>query len=74
MSKSDVIAAIATASGRAGIGIVRLSGADLSPWIRGLLGRDALEPRRTVHTAFRDGDGATIDDGIALYLDRKSVV
>jgi tRNA modification GTPase len=66
---SDVIAAIATASGRAGIGIVRLSGPDLSPWLRGILGRDALPPRSAVHTGFRAGSGEAIDDGIALFFD-----
>ena len=42
---SDPIAAIATAPGRAAIGIVRLSGADLAPWIVGVLGRASIPPR-----------------------------
>ena len=69
MRVSDVIVAIATAPGRAGIGIVRLSGPDLSPWIRAVLGRDRLEPRRAHHSSFRDDSGETIDEGIALYFD-----
>ena len=65
---ADVIVAIATAPGRGGIGIVRLSGTDLSPWIRGLLGRAALPPRQAVHANFLGGEGAALDDGIALYF------
>jgi len=64
----DVIAAIATAPGRGGIGIVRLSGFDLARWMGGILGRAALPPRLAVHTQFAGADGAALDDGIALYF------
>lgn len=63
----DLIAAIATASGRGGIGVVRVSGPDLDHLIQGLLGR-TLPPRRAVHARFLDQDGQTLDDGIALYF------
>src|SRR5512134_2418374 len=68
MTKSDVIAAIATAPGRAGIGIVRLSGPDLSRWFRGILEREKVSPRTAVHTRFLSSDGERIDEGIALYF------
>ncbi|MFZ5539332.1 MAG: hypothetical protein ACOY5V_06290, partial [Pseudomonadota bacterium] len=38
VSDKDPIVAIATAPGRGGIGIVRLSGADLAPVIEAVLG------------------------------------
>jgi tRNA modification GTPase len=63
------IVAIATAPGRAGIGVVRVSGAGLAPIVAALLGPDAarrLAPRRAVHCRFLDEDGRTIDDGIAI--------
>jgi tRNA modification GTPase len=65
---ADVIVAIATAPGRGGIGIVRLSGPNLSAWMRGLLARERIEPRLAVHARFLGRDGAVLDDGIALYF------
>jgi tRNA modification GTPase len=63
----DVIAAIATAPGRAGIGVVRLSGPDLRPITQRLLGR-LPDPRRAVRASFLDAAGRAIDDGLALYF------
>jgi tRNA modification GTPase len=63
----DTIAAIATAPGAGGIGIVRLSGG-LSRAIAQALCDRPLQPRRATYARFRDGDGAVIDDGIALYF------
>lgn len=66
---ADVIAAIATAPGRGGVGVVRLSGmVDLKPFIIGLLDRSALEPRCAKLCYFLDGMGEVIDEGIALYF------
>jgi tRNA modification GTPase len=67
MLRHDTIAAVATAPGRAGIGVVRISGHDLKPFTEALAGR-ALAPRRAVLTAYRDAAGAPIDEGIALYF------
>jgi tRNA modification GTPase len=64
---SDVIAAIATPPGRGGIGIVRVSGADLASIIDGIVGR-ALVPRVATNAAFRGADGDTLDQGIALFF------
>jgi len=66
-SDTDVIAAIATAPGRGGIGIVRVSGKNLLPLAMGLLG-SVPAPRMAVRASFRDGDGVPIDDGIALFF------
>ena len=65
----DVIVAVATAPGRGGVGIVRLSGAiNLQPYLLGLLGREALEPRLASYRRFQDCAGESIDEGVALYF------
>ena len=61
------IAAIATAHGRGGIGVVRLSGRDLGGIARAILDR-APDPRRATHTRFLDAEGNVLDDGIALFF------
>jgi tRNA modification GTPase len=63
----DTIAAIATPAGRGGVGIVRVSGADLSAIVDGVVGR-TLSPRVATLVEFRDRNGAAIDTGIALYF------
>lgn len=63
----DTICAIATAPGRGGVGIVRVSGPLVAGVCRSLLGE--VPPPRAAHFAeFRDADGAVIDQGIALYF------
>ncbi len=61
------IAAIATPPGRGGIGVVRVSGADLSALIAGLVGRP-LVPRTATLATFRDAAGAPLDQGLALHF------
>jgi tRNA modification GTPase len=61
------IAAIATAPGAAGIGIVRLSGPRAREIAAALCGR-RLRPRHAHYVRFRDHDGSVIDDGIALLF------
>ena len=63
----DTIAAIATAPGRGGIGVVRVSGASLIDFAAALCGRVPL-PRRAMFSSFLDADGAAIDEGILLYF------
>ena len=63
----DPIAAIATASGRGAVGIVRLSGSGLEPLATVLCGR-ALEPRVATYCAFLDAAGAPIDRGLAIFF------
>ena len=66
-SDRDPIVAIATAPGRGGIGIVRLSGVDLAPILRAVLAQPALTARHATFTRFLDAAGNTIDEGIALF-------
>lgn len=63
----DLIAAIATAPGRGGIGVVRVSGPDLIPFAQKLTG-SAPEPRHAHFTRFLAGDGAVLDEGLLLYF------
>ena len=66
-SDTDVIAAVGTAPGRAGIGIVRVSGKKLEQLASHLLGSVPV-PRLAVRAVFRDTAGEPIDDGIALFF------
>lgn len=66
-AERDAIAAIATPPGRGGVGIVRISGADLSPLIGAMVGK-SLRPRYAEFRRFLDSDGGTIDSGIALHF------
>ncbi len=63
----QTIAAIATAPGRAGVGIVRVSGPQVSKIAEQLLGF-VPQPRFAHYCRFQAPDGATIDQGIALYF------
>ncbi|HWH83964.1 MAG TPA: tRNA uridine-5-carboxymethylaminomethyl(34) synthesis GTPase MnmE [Burkholderiaceae bacterium] len=63
----DPIVAVATASGRGAVGIVRLSGADLGAFSVALLGR-ALAPRHATYLPFADAAGAPIDRGLAIHF------
>jgi tRNA modification GTPase len=64
---SQAIAAIATAAGRGGIGVVRVSGPDVGPVMQAVCGR-VLAPRHATYLPFRRADGCAIDHGIALYF------
>ena len=64
---NDTIAAIATAHGPAGVGIVRLSG-PLAARIAETITTRRLRERRAVHARFLDGEGEVIDDGVAIYF------
>lgn len=63
----DSIAAIATAPGRGGIGVVRISGGDLLPLALALTGK-APKPRYATLANFQAADGSTIDSGLLLYF------
>ena len=62
---TDTIAAIATAPGAGGVGIVRLSGPRSLDIAETLCGR-RLQARHAHHVRFTAQDGEAIDDGIAL--------
>ncbi|HMB58079.1 MAG TPA: tRNA uridine-5-carboxymethylaminomethyl(34) synthesis GTPase MnmE [Arenimonas sp.] len=63
----DTIAAIATAPGPGGVGIVRISGPLASTIAETLCGK-SLQPRQAHYTRFLSDDGESIDDGIALHF------
>ena len=64
---SDSIAAIATATGRGGVGIVRVSGPLAAPLARAICGRE-LPPRHAHYGNFLAADGSVLDAGIALFF------
>ena len=61
------IAAIATAPGRGAVGIVRVSGTSVAPVIDAVCGRQ-LKPREATYLPFRDSDGGSIDQGLAIHF------
>src|SRR5579862_5056524 len=65
---TDTIFALASASGRAGVAVVRISGPGAAAALADLAG--SLPPaRRATHVRFRAAQsGETIDDGIALFF------
>lgn len=63
----DAIVAIATAPGRGGVGIVRVSGRGLAPFVQALLGR-SLRAREATYLPFADAVGQPIDHGLALWF------
>ena len=67
MSRKAPIIAVATAPGKAGIGVIRISGADLSPIAKALF-QKALKPREANLLTLRDADGAPIDQLIAIHF------
>lgn len=67
LARLDNIVAIATPQGRGGIGIVRLSGPDLTNIVAGILGKPPA-PRQANYAAFLDAQGQILDQGIALYF------
>jgi tRNA modification GTPase len=66
-SHSDTIAAIASAPGASGIGVVRVSGPRVPAIARTLLGGEP-SPRHAHFAAFRDAHDALIDRGLLLYF------
>jgi len=63
----DVIAAVATAQGRGGVGVIRVSGNDIEALTLAILG--ALPAaRQAIYSTFLDANGDILDRGIALYF------
>ena len=67
---SSPIAAIATAPGRGGIGVVRVSGKNISSIVEAVCATKGaeLQPRHATFTNFVNADGSVIDQGLALYF------
>ena len=64
--KTDTVAAVATAQGRGGIGVIRVSGPKSFTIAQEILGR-VPTPRHAHYTDFLDSNGQPIDQGILLY-------
>jgi tRNA modification GTPase len=67
MPNADTIAAIATAPGHAGIGIIRVSGPAAGKLARAVTGRD-LVARMAASCRFLGKDNEAIDEGLALFF------
>ena len=63
----DTIAAVATAAGRGGVGILRISGTHTRFLAEALIGSVPL-PRHATLATWVDGLGHHIDQGLALYF------
>ena len=64
---TDTIAAIATAPGRGGVGIIRVSGSNLLPFAFALTGKQP-KARYATLANFKAADGSTVDSGILLFF------
>ena len=67
-NKTDTIAAIATATGSGGIGVVRVSGPAAQSIAVEILGH-CPKPRYAAYLPFLDADSQLIDRGIAIYYE-----
>ena len=66
-NNKDTIAAIATAKGLGGIGVVRVSG-PLASAIGAAITKKTLPPRRAIYSEFLSQDGQAIDLGLAMFF------
>jgi tRNA modification GTPase len=67
MTRQLPIIAVATPPGKAGVGVVRISGKKLTAIIQALF-QKVLEPRQANLLTLRDSDGQAIDQLIAIYF------
>ncbi|MDF7675212.1 tRNA uridine-5-carboxymethylaminomethyl(34) synthesis GTPase MnmE [Neisseriaceae bacterium ESL0693] len=65
---NPTIAAVATAPGRGGVGVIRLSGHQLLPLAQALSGGKTPKPRTALYTDFVDEHGQILDNGLLLYF------
>ncbi|TFW20399.1 tRNA uridine-5-carboxymethylaminomethyl(34) synthesis GTPase MnmE [Massilia arenosa] len=68
MIDTSPIAAIATAPGRGGIGVVRASGKSLAALAAVLFPGQELKARHAHYVPFTQADGTVIDEGLALWF------
>lgn len=64
---AETIAAIATAQGRGGVGIIRISGRDLLDFAHQLSGKRP-NARMATLASFHAADGSVIDSGLLLHF------
>ncbi|MBI3446107.1 MAG: tRNA uridine-5-carboxymethylaminomethyl(34) synthesis GTPase MnmE [Magnetospirillum sp.] len=65
---TQTIYALASAAGRAGVAVWRLSGSRAGDVLRSLTGRDLPEARKAVRGVLRDQGGEIVDDGLVLWF------
>ncbi len=63
----DTIVAVATPLGRGGVGIIRVSGTLVPDIAKNILGM-LPTPFKASHRLFKDQNGITLDDGVAIYF------
>lgn len=64
----QTIAAVASAPGRGGVGVIRISGKHLLPLAQQISGGKTPQPRLALYTDFYDAEKRTIDSGLMLYF------
>ena len=67
MTRQLPIIAVATAPGKAGVGVIRISGKNLEAITKALF-QKTLKPRQANLLTLRNSDGQTIDQLIAIYF------
>ena len=67
VDENDTIAAIATASGRGGIGIIRVSGPNTQFICEEIVGQ-ALTPRQAYLKSFKNPDQSVLDSGLVIFF------
>ncbi len=67
-NSTDTIFALASAPGKAGVAVFRLSGPRSRAALEALTGAPAPAPRKLVRARVRDALGETIDDGLAVWF------
>ncbi len=69
MRREDTIFALASASGRAGVAVIRVSGPAAEECVKALTRNDIPEARRAVVRTFCARDGQAIDEGLLLWFE-----
>jgi tRNA modification GTPase len=68
VSRRDTIYALATAAGRAGVAVIRVSGGGARDAVAALAGEPLPRPREALLRRFRSASGATLDKGLLLWF------
>jgi len=68
IAPTSTIVAVATAAGRGGVGIVRISGPATQRIGAAMLATGLPAPRHATFARFRDAAGAALDEGVALFF------
>ena len=68
MRAHDTIFALASAPGRAGVAVLRVSGSSAGDCVKSLTGNDIPPARQAVLRRFQSPDGEQIDEGLVLWF------